>query len=156
MMVPFRRRFAAYVQDRSKRHTIRLVRKNPIQVGDRLDCYLEPRRTPKGEKALLLGRFKCVRIEPIEIVCRLPGWAFKGSYAANVDFYAVFQVSVAGEWLTRDERDVFAWSDGFRHSDRTRRTDTRGCFGFMADYWLEDMKKRKLRWPFVGVVIHWE
>jgi hypothetical protein len=95
MMLGFKRRFAPYVEEGSKTHTIRAKRKQRPKVGEICHCFVDPRQ----KSMRLLGRFKCVRVEEIEIYER-----GEGSFGVIVD----------GAELTPDEKDALAWRDGFR------------------------------------------
>lgn len=132
MMTGFKRRFEPFVQDGSKEHTMRDIRKGTRQVvvGDRLDCYGDVR-----QKAMhLIGRWTCVRIQ----VARF--------YVVNGEHH---RMSLDGAELSDDEADAFAWRDGFRYQDDPKARY--GCFVMMLAYWLEDGK----RFPFQKQVLHW-
>jgi hypothetical protein len=94
MVLNFQKRFEPKIRSKEKRHTIRAKRKGKrqIRVGDRLDCYVGLRQ--KG--AYLLGRWPCVKVQPIEI-----------------HWWPGFWVVVDGEKLTHDECEALAVSDGF-------------------------------------------
>lgn len=111
MLLGFKRRFAPFVEDGSKTHTIRSERKNAPRPGETCHCYVDPRQ----KTMRLLGRFPCVKVEPIEIYERGDG---------------TFGVVIAGEELTPDEKDALAWRDGFRSLRR-------GQFMEMAEFWMK-------------------
>ena len=102
----FKKRFAPFVADGSKRHTIRARRKHPTKVGDTVHLYTGLRQ--KG--ARLLGRSVCIKIEEIQI-----------SLAQ--------QVFVDGVELSLDEKNALAFCDGFRSFGVTR------AFEEMMAFW---------------------
>lgn len=87
----FKARFAPFIKNGTKTHTIRAIRKNPDKPGNTIHCYTGLRQ--KGAK--LLGRFKCVEVEPIEI---------------DSDHF----VYVDGVELDIGEREALARRDGFK------------------------------------------
>lgn len=111
MLLGFKRRFAPFVQDGSKTHTIRAERKRPPRVGEMCHCYVDPRQ----KTMRLLGRFQCVKVEPIEIYERGDG---------------AFGVVISGQELSRDEKSALAWRDGFRDAGR------HGAFREMMSFWM--------------------
>lgn len=92
MLLGFKRQFEPFVQDGSKRHTIRaLGKRRAFRVGDICDCYVDPRR----KTMRLIGRWPCVKVEDIHI------WVNR-------------RVFIDGVRLSHDECDELAWRDGFR------------------------------------------
>jgi hypothetical protein len=136
MLLGFKRQFAPFVEDHSKTHTIRGIRKIPPRVGEICHCYVDPRQ----KTMRLLGRWPCVRIEEIVIegIWLKHGDVFRGS------------IHLAGNRLDENERDLLAWRDGFRHESLNEREGLGygGCFTLMMEFWRE-------RLPFVGQIIHW-
>ena len=102
----FQKRFARFVRDGSKRHTIRAKRKHPDKPGDTLHLYTGLRT----KNAELLGRAICVRVEDIRI-------------DQNCG------VLVDGERLRLSERNALAFCDGFR----SRGVDH--AFEEMMEFW---------------------
>lgn len=106
MLLGFQRRFALFVADGSKTHTIRAIRKNPPKVGEICHCYVDPR-----QKAMrLLGRWPCVKVQ--EIVIGL-------NHCVYIDRYL----------LQADECNALAWRDGFRDRGRAH------AFEQMMEFW---------------------
>ena len=87
----FKKRFAPFVLDGSKRHTIRAKRAHPDKPGNPVHLYTGLRT----KAAKLLGRSICVRIEEIRI---------------SEDQH----VFVNFEMLSADEKNALAYCDGFR------------------------------------------
>jgi hypothetical protein len=87
----FKERFAPFVLDGTKRHTIRAKRKHPDKPGDMIHRYTGLRT----KQAKLLGRSECVRVEEIRVS-------------------ASQQVFVDGVELNADEKNALAYCDGFR------------------------------------------
>jgi hypothetical protein len=131
VLLGFKRRFAPFVEDGSKTHTIRSTRKNQPHVGEICHCYVDPRQ----KTMRLLGRWPCVKVESIEI--RWPK-----EYEMPGDDPLVF---IDGQLLSKDECDALAWRDGFRGRGQA------GAFSEMVDYW----SKPKHTIPFEGQIIHW-
>lgn len=148
MLLGFKRRFAPFVEDGSKTHTIRSKRKVRPKVGETCHCYVDPRQ----KSMRLLGRFECVRVQDIEIGTRL---------TRNNEY--VGYIKIDGAALSPDECDLFAWRDGFRYDGTVMEiTDPPlhrhvGSFKLMLDYWLNERTRngKKDPLPFHGDVIHW-
>jgi hypothetical protein len=102
----FKKRFAPFVLDGTKRHTIRAKRKHPTKVGDAVHLYTGLRT----KQAQLLGRSVCVRVEEIRI---------SGSQ----------QVFVDGVELNADEKNALAYCDCFRSRGVPR------AFEEMMEFW---------------------
>lgn len=115
MLLGFKRRFATYVWEGSKTHTIRGFRKNPPKVGETCHCYVDPRQKTMA----LLGRWECVKVEPINIYECGDGR---------------FGIVVARIELTPDEKDALAWRDGFR----SYHPQITGAFVEMMRFWTEE------------------
>ena len=58
MLLGFKRRFAPFVEEGSKTHTIRAKRKIAPKVGETCHCYVDPRQ----KTMRLLGRWTCVKV----------------------------------------------------------------------------------------------
>jgi hypothetical protein len=92
MLLGFKRRFALFVWEGSKTHTIRNYgNRRAFRIGDRCDCYVDPRHKTMA----LLGRWECVKVEDIRIDSN-------------------WQVWIEGQKLSGDERNALALRDGFR------------------------------------------
>ena len=146
MLLGFKRRFAPFVLDGSKRHTIRAKRKTPPKIGEICHCYVDPRQ--KSMK--LLGRWPCVKVEDIRIYERRllePGDAW-------------FGVAIEGVELSQGEKDMLAWRDGFRNPVKRPRINAglTGCFDMMMAFWMETHGNAKRTGPFVfeGDIVHWD
>jgi hypothetical protein len=99
MLLGFKSRFAPFIEDGRKTHTIRGIRKRAPRVGEICHCYMDPRR----KTMRLLGRWPCVRIERILIDTHrvLPSGNWK------------HHIWIEGTRLTNDECEVLARADGF-------------------------------------------
>ena len=102
----FQKRFAPFVLDGSKRHTIRAKRKHPTKVGDAVHLYTGLRT----KQAKLLLRSICIRVEEIRI---------SEDRHVFVDF----------EMLSADEKNALAYCDGFRSHGINR------AFEQMMKFW---------------------
>jgi hypothetical protein len=63
VLLGFKERFAPFVEEGSKTHTIRAKRKIRPRVGEICHCYANPRQ----KSMRLLGRFECIRVEDLRI-----------------------------------------------------------------------------------------
>ena len=115
MLLGFSARFVPFVEDGTKTHTIRAKRRAAPRAGQLCHCYVGLRQPG----ARLLGRWPCVRVEDIVIEAH--------------------EVRIAGQVLSRDERNALAWRDGFRGKRPWEE---------MQEYWAG-------RLPFKGDIIHW-
>ena len=122
MLLNFQKRFVPFILAGEKTHTIRATRKTTPKAGEICHCYTGLRQ--KG--AELLGRWRCVRVQDIEI---------KGSFHAYAGF--IGGVIIDGAQLAQDECEQLARRDGFED------------FAAMAEFW-------RGRLPFQGHVIHWD
>lgn len=102
----FKKRFAPFVTDGTKRHTIRAKRVHPDKVGNTVHLYSGLRT----RHAKLLGRSTCVRMEEINIS-------------------ESQQVFVDGEELSLSEKNALAFCDGFRSRGIAR------AFEEMMEFW---------------------
>lgn len=109
----FQSRFVPMVESGTKTHTIRAMRRFPDVPGKTLHLYTGLRQ--RG--ARLLKRARCTAVQAITITDRQ-------------------RVAVDGVWLSADECDALARSDGF--SD----------FAGMMRFWHG-------RLPFFGQIVHW-
>jgi hypothetical protein len=124
----FRKRFSPYVEDGSKQHTVRALRKHPDKPGN--TCYLYEALKTKFTRHLLNA--PCLGVEDIEI---LP----------HADYIAISQAK-----LSASEMDSFAWRDGFR--PLPDKPD--GAWEDMRQYW-EKMHPDSVHTLFIGHLTHW-
>lgn len=104
MLLGFNRRFAPFVEDGSKTHTIRAGKR--WRPGMRCDCYVDPRQ----KTMRLLGRWPCVKVEPIRITEQ-------------------HTIIIYGQVLDFEECNALAWRDGFRDSGPAK------AFPDMMEFW---------------------
>lgn len=132
MLLGFKRRFAPFVEDGSKTHTIRATRKITPQVGEMCHCYVDPRQ----KTMRLLGRWPCVKVQEIEIDWLVVSWGM------------TLLITIDGVALEDSEANALAFADGFRSRG------VRDAIGEMHEYW------HKLHgheaFPFRGHLIHWK
>ena len=102
----FKKRFAPFVLDGSKTHTIRAKRRYPSEPGETLYLYTGLRQ--KG--AQKLREAECVRVEDIRVTERQ-------------------DVFIDNQQLDRDECDALAYRDGFRERG------VQGAFALMMEFW---------------------
>ena len=102
----FKKRFAPFVRDGSKRHTIRGKRAHPDKPGNTLHLYCGL-RTKHTE---LLGRSICVKVEEIHVS-------------------AGQQVFIDGVELSLSEKNALAFCDGFRSRG------VEDAFDEMMEFW---------------------
>lgn len=123
----FKARFAPFVLDGSKTHTIRAVRANPDKPGNKVHLYTGLRT----KKAKLLFRSVCVKVEEIFIRELTDGPA----------------INVNGLDLDDSECNALAYRDGFR----SRGTD--GAFAEMMEFWEGRLpfEGHVIHWKYPGV-----
>ncbi len=142
MLLGFKRRFAPFVEDGSKTHTIRSKRKTPPKVGETCHCYVDPRQ----KSMRLLGRFECIGVQDIQISfeCFVPSGRWKGV------------IRIDGVMLEDDEANRLAWRDGFRPEGSTYERPGESLL-LMIAYWKNDRTRNGKRdpLPFNGDIIHW-
>jgi hypothetical protein len=122
MLLNFKKQFVPAILSGHKQHTIRAVRAAAPKAGEVCHCYTGLRQ--KG--ARLLGRWPCVKVEPIEIDFLPP--IFLGN-AGPV-------IRINGEALSLDECESLAKRDGF------------ASLAEMMAFW-------EGRLPFSGTIIYW-
>jgi hypothetical protein len=131
VLLGFKRRFAPFVEEGSKTHTIRAIgKRRAFRPGDICDCFVDSRQ----KTMRCIGRFKCVRVEEI---------AIHPTHQQSKPI-AVF---INGERLTAEESDLFFYRDGFRELTG----ETYQHMHQAAEFW-----RFPDRAPFVGHLIHWE
>lgn len=143
MLLGFKRQFAPFVEEGSKTHTVRGVRKIRPRVGEICHCYVDPRQ----KTMRLLGRFECVKVEPITLDFKKHGIAY------------TLRVTIADQTLSLDEASVFAWRDGFRAGFSSPiRHESTTFLDEMARFWIstgrltDSLDSR----PWHGDLIHWK
>ncbi len=144
MLLGFKRQFAVFVQDGSKTHTIRAPRKIEPRVGEICHCYVDPRQ----KSMRLLGRWPCVKVEPVTLDFVKHGIAY------------TLRVTVGDQTLSLDEAVALAWRDGFRTNVPVNCLRSAGTAPLdeMARFWiaskrLTDSLDSK---PWHGTLIHWD
>jgi hypothetical protein len=144
MLLGFKRQFAQFVEEGSKTHTIRAPRVIQPKVGEICHCYVDPRQ----KSMRLLGRWPCVRVEPITLDFVKYGMAY------------VLRITIADQILSMDEASSFAWADGFRSRERANmlRTEKTASLDEMANFWIASKRLTDSlnSTPWRGTVIHWQ
>src|ERR1035437_2657281 len=128
MLLGFKRQFAPYVEDGSKTHSIRGIRRTAPKVGETCHCYVDPRQ----KTMRLLGRWPIVKVDEIYINSRV-----LSEEATYID------IRINGIPLSWDEKNQLAWADGFRPE-----LGRQYALAEMMRFWNGRM-------PFVGHIIHW-
>lgn len=138
-LLGFKRRFADIVEDGSKRHTIRAVRKIPIKVGDVCHCYVDPRQRTMR----LLGRWRCTKVQEIRIVAQQA--YSRGVPPLVIEFVTDGKSDIV---LTSAETERLFWVDGFRDesADAEPWPHTRQAW----EFW------KGKEFPFESQMIHWD
>lgn len=130
MLLGFKRRFAPFVEEGSKTHTIRAIGlRRRFRPGDICDCYVDSRQ----KTMRLLGRFRCTRVEDICI-------------ATGPSPSRPLAVWVGDQLLTDEEANGLFYRDGFRGELLYRKTAMQQA----AEFWAGR------KFPFRGHLIHWE
>lgn len=96
-LLGFKRQFADFVRDGTKRHALRAKRKFPVKPGDICHCYVDPRQKTMA----LLGRWPCTAVQDVVI----------GQLFTHIP---ILEIMIDGEQLSRDEAEEFLYRDGFR------------------------------------------
>ncbi len=143
MLLGFKRRFAPYVENGSKKHSIREDVNDRWKADLPVDAYVDPRQRTMRR---LIPRTVCTKTESI---------VFDGD---GTEFGT--SVMIDGTYLDQDERNLLAWKDGFRHPNDDKElhdhcVNALGCFGLMMNYWSAEMRKGKRSLPWRGKLIHW-
>lgn len=141
----FQERFIPSIQDGSKAQTIRAFRKGRsghARPGDKLYLYYGM-RTKWCRK---IGEAICRAVHPIRIT--------------NTEILVAGYYDTETETGTRedllffphseDEREIFAWKDGFRPEGSTIEQPA-GALDLMLRFWRQTHEL-----PFEGVVIYWK
>ena len=157
MLLGFQRQFAPYVEEASKTHTVRGVRKIHPRAGETCHCYVDPRQ----KTMRLLGRFPCVRVQDITLWPRVSVGPPDFSELTGV----LLRVAIDGVELSEPEVEAFFFRDGFRgpFEDPPRRhdypiiKDRRQALSVLYPATAAAMRFWKARaFPFAGHLIHWE
>lgn len=133
MLLGFKRQFAQFVEEQSKTHTVRSFRKFPPKVGETCHCYVDPRQ----KTMRLLGRWPCVKIQPVTLDFEPDGIAYR------------LRITIDNVTLDAVEAGRFAWQDGFR--------GTFHALDDMARFWIatgrlsDDLHSK----AWHGQIIHW-
>lgn len=150
----FKPQFVPFVEEWSKRHTIRGERKHHDTPGNVMHLFTGLRHP--GARCLM--RAMCVRSEFIRIEGgpQTPHrilMGFSAGLAAEDPAHPIASPygSTTGGPLVRlviDEANALAWSDGFRPLGSTI-DDPMDAFGLMMQFW-------EGRLPFEGQITHWD
>lgn len=129
MLIGFSQRFANFVEEGSKTHTIRQLRRDGKvpRIGELLYCYVNPRQPTMR----LIGRFQCVRVQRI---------CFEFSEDPGPDGISI---KIDGVLLSPDEREAFFYRDGFRRMGSSATQQA-------LEFWSGN------RLPWIGNLIHWK
>ena len=138
MLLGFKRQFAGFVEEGSKTHTIRGFRKVRPRVGETCHCYVDPRQ----KTMRLLGRWPCVKIEPVTLDFEDCGIAY------------ILRIAIGNQTLTTDEAALLAWRDGFRRLP----SPTTSALDEMARFWIDSgrLTDSLQSRPWHGEIIHWK
>ena len=142
MLLGFKKQFVPFILDGSKTHTIRAPRKTSPRVGETCHCYTNVRQ----KNMTLLGRWPCVRVEPVTLDFAKHGIAY------------TLRITISDQTLSLDEASAFAWRDGFRTGFRNEiRSEKTQYLDEMARFWIADgrLKDDIESKPWHGQVIHW-
>lgn len=131
MVLGFQRRFAQYVREGSKTHSIREDKNDRWHPGVFVDAFVDPRQKTMER---LIPSTPCIYTEPIEI---LPLNNRTRQTPERVE------IRIDGHVLSADEMESLAWKDGFRLYD-------------FPSHLYEMMRFWDGRIPFKGKVIHWK
>lgn len=134
MMLGFKRQFEKFVENGTKRHTIRDKGSRRWRVGMIADCFVNPRQ----KTMRCLGRWPVLKIDDVQIkILPMAEWIRKGPAVITAGVW------INDERISLDECNALAWADGFRGNGRD------GAFVQMLGFW-------RGRLPFLGDMIHWD
>ncbi len=147
----FKERFVPFVKAKTKRMTIRNFRKYPVKPGQPAMLYYGMRT--KYIQKLWEGDWpKLVDVKSVAFLSDGAVRVFDTNWIAPEDREPVLGgmilPGIRHNDLTKIQKDVFAWNDGFRHSDRPQCTD--GCYEIMRRYWSMNGGV-----SFVGFISYW-
>lgn len=126
LVLGFNTRFADYVREGSKTHSIREDAGDRWRIGCYVDAFINCRQKTMER---LLPPCPVIRTESIEIT-------------STTGFHDGVKVTVDGVELSMDEKNLLAFRDGFRSPGYTHQ------FYEMVEFWNGRM-------PFKGKIIHW-
>lgn len=136
MLLGFKRQFKPYILNRTKRHTVRDLRKRRPRAGEPCHCYVDPRQKTME----LLGRWQCSRVEPFTARFILQGISYG------------LELTIGDQTLTPDEAENFAWADGFRDTSGRSSLDQMSHFWVKAKRLTDGVNSK----PWHGEVIYWD
>lgn len=156
----FQSRFVAFVKDKSKQQTVRGIRKNPPKIGQPCTLVTGSRFKPvkihevkplvESVDTLFIdanGRMFLLKKQALDIPSSQIALSLLSLNAVMPGFS--IQTQFDFKELSLDEKDLFAWSDGFR--SEVRSNDTAECFELMFRWW-----KATHQLPFIGHVTYWK
>lgn len=138
MILGFKRQFRPFVEDGSKRHTIRKGKR--WRVGMRADLYVDPRQRTME----LLFRARVVKVQSIRIGVQmpLPFPEFEGLRVREQGDTKWLAVWIDDIQLSPSEAEQFFYTDGFRAPGQSAVAQA-------ARFWRKGL-------PFDGQIIHWD
>lgn len=151
----FKERFVPMVKDGSKCCTIRSFRKYPVKVGQLAHLYYGMRTkfcTKLVEPAPVISFVRCILIPKNgQLVVINTNWIapeVRSLILAGGDIGVLLpDVKWTNGW-SKELMDIFAWEDGFRHSDDMNMAA--GCYDLMLRYWRQNGGL-----PFLGFQTFW-
>jgi len=147
----FQQRFWPFIQDGSKQHTIRTIRRHPCKIGDTMYLY-GGLRQPGAKRLIeppLCTAKNTIFIMPSGVVIMLNKTLTKNEAMdrfkdSNPFFFLELKI------LTTEQKDALAWYDGFRNEDNPHITAMPGSWKLMFKAW---QKLHPL--PFAGHIDIW-
>lgn len=145
----FQERFVPFIQDGTKTHTIRAIRKYPQKVGALMHLFYGLRT--KSAKRIISAQ-PCKKVNTIIITRDYKIYLIEGVMNARECelFGRTKNKSKAFCYniLNTNEKDELSWRDGFRIDDKGTRI---GCFDLMFRWW-----KQTHELPFAGHIQYWK
>lgn len=157
----FKPRFVPFVKDGTKTQTVRRIRKYPPRKGQPTTLLTGSRFKPQRirEEKPLVENVDTIVIGSTGKMFLLKNIAI--TQEQEITIRAIIELSevMPNEFkihppynfyeLSNEEKDLFAWMDGFRTDYRSN--DTTGCFDLMFR-WFQSIHTL----PFVGHVTYWK
>ncbi len=155
----FQERFVPFIQDGTKTHTIRGIRKHPQKIGALMHLFSGLRRIKPALRIIpapACTDVKTILILQDERVCLIDAILNKDEaedlaiVLANAKELKNFP-SFIHRFLNDDEKDKLAWADGFRNENKGYEKNTVFCFVKMFNWFAENHDL-----PFAGHINYWK
>jgi hypothetical protein len=144
----FQQRFVPHIQDGTKTHTIREIRKYPQKVGKLMYLYSGLRVVKPAFK--IIEPPVCLAVKTIIIMGTGRVFIIDKVFTKEEckQFITTYTERKRHHFLSQDKRNELAWRDGFRVDDNGTRE---GCWMLMARWFAQTHQL-----PFSGHINYWK